>query len=593
MPRLPSKIDLDGAYPVFLLEVQWDGELYRFSSYPVDLATSSGDSVHYIGGLEDPDMEEVISDPGGDPEKNVLSLQLVFPVDLVQYLFEYGRTLDGALCELSMVTDRSGEILQVYEKRITLFSGEIVQPIIGDPEKPIGHVSFSIERNPLNHPVPIIDEDKGIFRSGISITTSRPLDGYFDGLAYPFVFGDPHDFVSETGFSVGTYILYATPAFIVFRKNDEGVSTPNRSYYDEFWLVIAGHQVEASTVTITDYKGKGKANCAVQTTITSEGKEISYVALQFATFSPPNNPTETDGIFHPWMLASVIEPDWDGKTDQPRYYVSWENGGGFKNPYGSGALSGAGDLIRYFLNLTNSLIDNSSWANVSTFLNAWKFGGYIDDPKTKAFGWLVDNVLPFVPVHIVNGANGLRPVIPLIYLNDYKNPTLSITIGGSFQVSSPIQFTNDPDDIMNRLYLNYGYDLKNDSSRGFIKISHTNDSGRFGAIISSVEIAALSYSKYGDRYHELEAPFVYESATATKIALFLIRKNALAKIQLDIEADFSYGWLQLGDLLQLSSVDYYWYNLQAQIIGKIWDGGIWRFTLEIENNVIINPRSRS
>ena len=56
MPRLPSKIDLDGAYPVFLFEVQWHGEFYRFSSYPVDLATSSGDSVHYIGGLEDPDM---------------------------------------------------------------------------------------------------------------------------------------------------------------------------------------------------------------------------------------------------------------------------------------------------------------------------------------------------------------------------------------------------------------------------------------------------------------------------------------------------------------------------------------------------------
>ena len=106
-----SRGDLLGALPIFLLEITWGGRIFRFSSYPLDIQTDGGKSIHYSGGLSDPDWSESMEEMKG-PEKNSIPIELVFPVNLLQEFFQFGRLLDNATAELSMVTERGAVVQQ-------------------------------------------------------------------------------------------------------------------------------------------------------------------------------------------------------------------------------------------------------------------------------------------------------------------------------------------------------------------------------------------------------------------------------------------------------------------------------------------------
>ena len=147
--------ELLSTYPIFLLEVLWEGFVYRFASYGVSVDSIDG-SLYFGGGLNDPELEEKMESIQADPESGSIAVEVVFPVDLVQKYMEEGKSLDSATAELSMVLELDGAIVQSYEDRIKLFSGVIIQPIIGDPERPTGYTTFSIERNPLNAPKTLI-----------------------------------------------------------------------------------------------------------------------------------------------------------------------------------------------------------------------------------------------------------------------------------------------------------------------------------------------------------------------------------------------------------------------------------------------------
>jgi hypothetical protein len=203
--RVLDENDYKGADLVWLLVVDWGGALYRFSNIPIELQYDSGD-YQFQGQLEQLDYTEQSDLFQISVESNSVSLAVVFPHDMVAE-FRKGRILDGARAELSYVMVRNGQPLQTWEQRILLFEGEISQPIIGDPEEPLGFAAFSVEQQPYDMSGYILDQDNLI---NISKFPNVPND-LGPGKAYPFVFGNPSNSVRADGTNVPN--LYSTPAY--------------------------------------------------------------------------------------------------------------------------------------------------------------------------------------------------------------------------------------------------------------------------------------------------------------------------------------------------------------------------------------------
>ena len=601
--RRISRADLLGTFPVFLLEIVWNSKTYRFSTKPVSLDKEDGTSVQYIGGLEDPDLTEALTSLDKDPEKNTLPVEICFDIDLVEQFFKYGRSLDNAKASLDMVTERDGQILQTYEDRTRLFSGTILQPIIGDPEQPTGHATFTVERNPNNEPSPIIPPS-GIFQGTSSIESPLEVAENSTGKAYPIVFGQPQSVLGIVG---GTNVLankrvYGSKGFMIRREaSGTGTSYGTHNLFDKFWVCIAGHKVHASTVTVKDYKnnvavvneftGDLSNEIPVKEHTTLQGQTISYVELQYALFNPFGL-TIKNGVVHPFQITDNIGGQFgqSGESSEPEYYISWTGGGGLLNENGEGFLNGAGDVINFFLGLSGVDIDKNAWDNGAAYLNSYKISGYIDDPETIPFKYMQDNIFPFVPVQAVNGSNGMRPVIPLLYIQSIPQSIYSVDIGNGFYFISAVDWASEPDDIINRLLLRYGFCSNRQNNVGRLTIDgNLNDNtAQFDKL--SNQISQLSFSKYGDRYQEMDFDLCYDQTTANKSIQYIIDYNALPKINMEIEADTQYGWLQLGDVLSLNSTGYFMDEMKVQIIEKKWSGGSWIFLVELEENVSKNAR---
>jgi len=102
MAQPANHAELAGSFPIFLLEVTWEGYTYRFSTYPMALLKADGTSVGFDGGLADPNLEERLESVATDMESDGIQIEVVFPVDLVERMVVGGVTLDDAAAELSI-----------------------------------------------------------------------------------------------------------------------------------------------------------------------------------------------------------------------------------------------------------------------------------------------------------------------------------------------------------------------------------------------------------------------------------------------------------------------------------------------------------
>ena len=52
-----------------------------------------------------------------------------------------------------------------------------------------------------------------------------------------------------------------------------------------------------------------------------------------------------------------------------------------------------------------------------------------------------------------------------------------------------------------------------------------------------------------------------------------------------------YGWLQVGDIIELTDLDVHIDRQKAQVVSKRWLETHWEFTLELEINHISNEKT--
>ena len=334
--------------------------------------------------------------------------------------------------------------------------------------------------------------------------------------------------------------------------------------------MVAGHLIEATSVTIQD-DNQGSATKTVLTALDAKGNAYSYIKID-----------NSDNVSAPSLISQEPSREW-WISFSPTY------GGGIANPYGDGVLTGAGDICRWALNRSGQLVDDGAWANLASFLNRYSFSGYINNPDVSAWEWLSGNILPYLPISVRAGPDGLKPVLNQLSAIVNLEPLQSISVGDieEFQQISAVDTMRSTGELVNRYTLNYGkIGFSQDYSS---QIRCTN------FIEEDIDIpsdySSLSINRYGVKEGSESTDYIYERQTAEVIALQKVRANSLPIRTVGICGPFHYGYFQIGDILAVSLDRLFLIDHKMIIVEKEWLGAEWKFTLAFEDNPIQNQRS--
>jgi len=563
--------DFIGMEMCFLLDIDYLGMNYRFSTIPIDLQDLSElSTVRYSGGLDDPDISQSTSFVGSEIESDSISLELVFfNLDWVQEWLG-GRSLAFSQVKLFCVPILEEKTSYTIQERIELFSGKVTDPIYGDPTKPKGWISFSIQNDLSVQNVKLLEGNNEITRNRFPTPVT---DGVYGKYA-PFILGKP-GIIIQAGSSKSIEFVNkypSTPAYRVYFRRTLG------PYEENIRFLIANHDIKASIGRIYDPKGGSFRNPILQD-IDDEGNIYSYINLRFTGAGP---------VVLEYDNFQQLAIDADGNLVElwNEYYASWgEEDGGFFQDFLSGALTKGGDICLYVLDKLQLEYDYDAWVGLLPILNRYEFSGYMDDYEVTAWDWLKNNIISYLPIEVVNSAGGITPNLNLYFYSQTPETQYTITENGQFEIITGIQPLDQP--ILNHLTIKFCYSLAYDSYQSSIIVDPRITEEQ--ALIVNDPVARLSFQRFGLREEVLELPFVWDLKTAFRIARDKIRVRGLGAKAIEVSATPRYSYLGIGDIISLSS-DIGLENHKCQIIGKSWDDNRWRFVLHIEENPIINPR---
>lgn len=534
-----------GAQPIFLLEIEWGAQVFRLASDAVDVPSDDG-WLNYTGGLKEFDFMESMNLDSINPEANGLSCACY--LDGVDMLLEMarGNTLEGSSAEFSYVIyDRA--TVDSYENRIILIKGKIQEPQYGDPMEPETFVALSVQAEPFDEARLILDPRLKIDER----FTNRDLDTA-DGKPWPIIFGNPGTVTQADGTSTE---VFSCPAYA------------SSSLSSDIRALISTGQLLATQAKIRDELGQTLSKSISKATDTS-GNVYSYLSI-----------AQGDAIAFPGTNTSAGESSRE-------WWISID--GGIDSPYQDGALSGAGDICRWALGKTGQTIDDGAWANLSGVLNRYEFSGFINDPTIGAWEWLSGNILPYLPISVITGPKGIKPVLIQLWALHLVHPvaTVSVGIAQDWLQLSAVETIRTTGDLINRSVVTYapkGFD--DDTSQQVICTAFPSGEGEIGS-----DYAVISEQRYGQQEVGLSTDYVYSRNTASRIAMDAVRAQALPIRQVRVLAGFEWGWLELGDVIETTISRLHLFTHRMLLISKEWNGEAFVFSLIYEDSHIQNER---
>ena len=547
----------------FLLDINYYGSIYRFSTVPIDIEDLQENSLlPYRGLLEDPDINLQTERIGVDLEANTISLELIFEaLDWVKEFLK-GRTINDAECSLSMVVIRDGRSIYSKQEAIGIFKGRAMGAIFGDPQKHLGWVSFTIENTVNIRSVKLLGEkhllDEDEYSIGI-IPQSK-------GKVIPFVFGELGIIPVEKAGSIDFELkMLGAPAY-----QAGGTPTLKTQYFQ-----IAYHEVQDGNIRIYDGVGGDFLN-PIEVRTDSKGNLHAFVPYYLPVGSPEGTNIEDNSF-------QVSSPEISFG-----YWASWgESNGGISSLLGEGALKKAVDLSLYCLEISDLDYDYGAWVGLSAVLDRYKFGGYVNDLEVTAIDWIQNNIWSLLPIMVTNSGKGLKPSLDLYSYAQTIEPSHYLNCSGEVEIISPM--TPLEGEIINKITIRFAYEAGVDNYRSKVVIDPTleEDTG----LSFRDPLAFISYTRYGLREKVIEAPFVWDLQTAIRIARDKIRMHALGNYAIEISTAPRYGYIELGDIISLTSEHIGLENHKCQVISKSWSENRWRFILHIEDNPLVNIRS--
>lgn len=491
---------LQGKRIYWLLDLTFASVTYRLSRDELDVtSTAMGKVLQYNGGINNEiEWEESVDIFSDSISEIAIPLSISLDVD-VAALIAQGHDLGSAYAELSLYIDGTK-----YEDRRVVVRGFLTDPQYGTSDEPI---TFSLESNGF--------DDRGLV-PGIkeTITKSTWPNAVSDavGLSYPFVFGKQP--------SSGPGNVPASPAYLVSTGPDR--------------LLIAGHIVEATNVTVySDFDATGKAGvvCAVS----------------------PN----VDGLGHMCTLVTIsttaLATHYDTSSN---FYVSWnrDNLGAHWNVERTGTLAGAGDLIEYLLLQSSFTFDQSidlgRVAAAKEYLNKFRLAGYISE-CTSPWEYIQANILPLLPVSIVNGPNGFYP---LVWKYDaIENDAVDrwdTSVDPTIERTSTVSYVGSKRDMLNDFKLSYALNETTSTTAGAVTLSAQRDDD--DSYSAENLYCRVSQARYGQRSDEQETVIVYDDATAGLILYWSSRAKSLPQRTIKYLVSQERAWLERGNIITLT-----------------------------------------
>ena len=278
--------------------------------------------------------------------------------------------------------------------------------------------------------------------------------------------------------------------------------------------------------------------------------------------------TDNNGI----ECACIEIPSSWGNSQQ--VFVKWAGSlGGLPNPYGPGDLRGAGDVIKWALNLSGLKVDDGRLAPALARLQGFKIDGAITE-SISVMDWLRDEILALLPVSIVTGGDGVY----LVVWDTQDNPIRAQLTEGRDGITRESSVAYQSSEVSNEITLKYGLSAYHGNTRS--QYTMTGDLERETDDLGTTDYLQDSVRIHGIRALEIDAgDLITDTATAEKIVGVLASSSSRKLRLISYGAPSSLAWLNVGDVVALTDTDLYLTDVRATIVAIEWTEGALLFEL--------------
>jgi len=519
-----------------LLDLDVQGRVYRFTDAPETqrVTDAAGTTYAYTPGLSPMTLERRVEAPTTSIGVTINAQQEVSWAKMV----ERGHSIDRA-----KVIVRRWYVGQVLDVADTYLRGVVVDPAWGNSTEPL---TFTVQRLRRESGV-IPTDDMLITTKTWPVTSTFTTDDAALGSWYPMVYGAPS--------------AALTPGYLVeFKAADLANSK----------LLIAGHRVAATTVTLHDVQGNQSGTTAVLTTTDLLGRTVSYVDFNTVTFAPE-----------------------EGRE----YRIAWDQGtaGAGQGYIEAGAgLDGMGEILSHLLKVWSDMdLDDGRFAAAKSSLDEYRLAFTIVG-QVNVWDW-VEDILSLAPCEWTESANGEYPALWKI------DATRSDAVGHIDCTRVTGRYTrvggivSDGSKIANRLTLQYGVGGSQSRPQKSVTVgSGLNQFGEFSIADGTIPNAfcALSERLYGRRSAPaVQTEIIDDPTTAGLIVRMWALLFALPRRSLQVSGDLSLDELPLNGVVTVTATDCNITNALGLVRGKRPDGDQMTIDVLLLDNPLTKARA--
>ena len=497
-----TRDELLGADLRWLVRLDWAGLVLHLSTHETEAVDPvSGDTVRWAPAVDPFAWGEQLDLFALSPSTRSLDLTLRIPWVDVPARIMGGKDLHQCQVRLYRHIVGTSRTMPYLQGRVRDYTYEAK----GSP------VDISIEENPWDDSGSLLPE-----QARVSADTWPSASDKIDGERYPVILGAP-------GMVSGSAIP-ATPAYPVDSS--------------ERYLLIAGHRVSASSVTIFDEDTGSNDTATVETVSDGLGRLVSVVDIN----------------------ATSLSYDGDHK-----YRVGWSGGAG-KMHEGGTPIRSAGDALRWAARQSTAAWDIVGVEVSSRLLDGYVIDGAIvgsPDETLTPWDWLTAQLLPLLPVSIHGGPRGLAVHVWPLTLS----PVASLERGAD-EVSRVSRVeSEDRTRLLSTSSLRYAYNGQEDAySSRVAAVSQSEDAVDGGTVERHLQAGRIRYG--AGRAEDETTDIVYHAGTAGAVVAWRAQLFGLPSFSVAYQLPQRYGWLRLGDRVEVTD-DEVGFSAAAAVVESI------------------------
>lgn len=493
-----------GERPSWLVDIDVFGRVFRFTDSPAGavVTDAAGDSYRYEGGLSRPTLPRAAG-PNRSASFSVVGDDLDW-----RTLIQQGRRVDA-----SAVTLRLWYPGTALERARVMLIGRATSVEFDDEFSPV-KMSVSAPDDGTGlvpHPSMVVDSDTFPVRAGYAV------DGDTYGADYPVIIGTPGD-VADVPIS-SPY----TPGLLVEFSDVLGDAEGSR-------VLIAGHRVQAGTVTL--HHEDTESSAVVTVAHAKDGRGRTYAYVDFTGLDDPSEPQPLAGA--EYKIA------WDGTA---------AGAAGRNTP---SAVTGAGSVILWLVQTfaPSFQLDIASQSAQRTKLDAYRLDFAITSPAdvVSFVRRQLSSILPLDERRTEAGTSWVWRRIRAT--RDEAKSHLDGTPGAG-NVSRITTISVDASKVTNRVVVQYG---KGGKQRRFLKRlivgpSRVADGIEEDARVVESAVAKWSASMWGVRSRDIKAEAVVSAVTALQVAKDIIDAEAIPRRRFVVRGSFEHDRFDPSDVV--------------------------------------------